>query len=605
MDQGTQSINQKDDRSCQNCQQAFAVTAEDSALLSRLAVPSPTFCSDCRLRRRMTWRNERTLYPRSCDLCQKQILSIYSPSIPRTVYCSICWYSDKWDPTDFGAAYDFTRTFFDQYKELLARIPYLNLSLTNGENSDYNNYSLNLRNCYLLFGSWECEDSLYSQRIVRTKDSLDDLWLTGAELAYDTVYGSNVYNVANSFDVEDVRDSAFLTHCRSSSECFGSMNLRNKQHILFNQQLTPEQYAARRAKLDTGSYQGVEAIKRQVETSRQSLPHPAHMLENVENSSGDFLRNCRNCRHCFLSSEGEDSAYCTLIEKNFKDCSDIWIAMENVERCYELVAGGANNQGSKFGVTLYQGCSNLQYCYTCIASKDSFGCASLRQRQYCILNKQYTKEEYEALVPKIIEQMNQLPYTDRIGRVYRYGEFFPSELSPFAYNETIAQEYFPLQKEEAVARGYRWVEAEPKAHTVTKSAAELPDRIEEVDATILDEVIGCAHAGDCQEQCTVAFKLVPQELEFYLQQRLPLPRLCPNCRHGQRINRRRPMTLFTRSCDCTGSVSTQRQGQYTNTAANHPSHSADQPCPSTFQTLFDPERPEIMYCEACYNAEVV
>lgn len=591
--------------SCQSCQQVFEITTEDGVLLGKLGVPTPTFCPDCRLRRRMTWRNERTLYARTCDLCQTNMLSIYSNAIPRTVYCATCWYSDKWDPTSFGVAYDFSRPFFDQYKELLARIPYLNLSLTNGENSDYNNYSLNLRNCYLLFGSWECEDSLYSQRIVRTKDSMDDLWLTGAELVFGTVYGSGLYNVTHSFDVEESRDSGFLTHCRGTSDSFGSMNLRNKSHYLFNQPLTPEAYAAERAKLDSRSYQGLEAIKERVANLEQSLPHPAHQLENVENSSGDFLRNCRNCRSCFLSSEGEDSAYCTLIEKNFRDCSDIWIAMENVERCYELVAGGANNQGSKFGATLYQGCSNLQYCYTCIAAKDSFGCASVRQRQYCILNKQYTKEEYEALVPKIIEQMNQLPYTDQGGRVYRYGEFFPSELSPFAYNETIAQEYFPLKQEEAAVLGYRWVEAEMKVHTVTKSAAELPDRIDEVDASILDEVIGCAHAGECQEQCTVAFKLVPQELEFYIKQQLPLPRLCPNCRHGLRINHRRPVTLFTRQCDCQGALSVQRVAQYTNSSAAHSAHNAGEACPNSFQTLLDPAGPEIVYCESCYAAELI
>jgi hypothetical protein len=30
-------------------------------------------------------------------------------------------------------------------------------------------------------------------------------------------------------------------------------------------------------------------------------------------------------------------------------------------------------------------------------------------KEYCILNKQYTKEEYEILVPKIIEHMKTFP----------------------------------------------------------------------------------------------------------------------------------------------------------------------------------------------------
>jgi hypothetical protein len=32
------------------------------------------------------------------------------------------------------------------------------------------------------------------------------------------------------------------------------------------------------------------------------------------------------------------------------------------------------------------------------------------------------------------------------------GEFFHRNLSPFGYNETVANEYFPLSKEEAIAR---------------------------------------------------------------------------------------------------------------------------------------------------------
>src|SRR6185503_14223080 len=85
-----------------------------------------------------------------------------------------------------------------------------------------------------------------------------------------------------------------------------------------------------------------------------------------------------------------------------------------------------------------------------------FGCVGLRNAKYCIFNKQYTKEEYEELMPKIIEHMNKVPYIDKKGKEYKFGEFFPSELSPFGYNETEAPEHFPLTKEEALAKGFKW-----------------------------------------------------------------------------------------------------------------------------------------------------
>ena len=90
----------------------------------------------------------------------------------------------------------------------------------------------------------------------------------------------------------------------------------------------------------------------------------------------------------------------------------------------------------------------VSYSTFIINCHNVFGCAYLRNAKYAILNKQYTKEEYEELVPKIIKHMNDMPYIDSKGRVYKYGEFFPFGSSPFSYEETVASEYFPLTKEE-------------------------------------------------------------------------------------------------------------------------------------------------------------
>src|SRR3989344_406560 len=198
----------------------------------------------------------------------------------------------------------------------------------------------------------------------------------------------------------------------------------------------------------------------------------------------------------------------------------------------------------------FGGMTDGWYTDYCHSSSHLFGCVGLRNKQYCILNKQYTKEEYEALVPRVIEHMNNMPYTDQQGRIYKYGEFFPPEFSPFAYNETIAQEYFPLAKAEALERGYRWKEPDAKDYAATRKPEDLPDHIKDVKDDILQETVGCAHAappaGGCNHQCTVAFKIIPKELEFYRRSTLPLPRLCPNCRHYERLAQRNPLRLWHR-----------------------------------------------------------
>jgi hypothetical protein len=47
------------------------------------------------------------------------------------------------------------------------------------------------------------------------------------------------------------------------------------------------------------------------------------------------------------------------------------------------------------------------YCDSCDACKNCFGCTGLKHKEYCILNKQYTPEEYEQKVSKIIDKMIQ------------------------------------------------------------------------------------------------------------------------------------------------------------------------------------------------------
>ena len=208
-----------------------------------------------------------------------------------------------------------------------------------------------------------------------------------------------------------------------------------------------------------------------------------------------------------------------------------------------------------------------------------FGCVGMTRKQYSILNKEYSKQEYEELVPKIIKHMSDMPYVDKKGRTYVYGDFFPTEIAQFDYNETSAQEFFPLTKEEAEEKGFSWKEDKERNYKVTSKPEDLPDDIKDVSESITGEVIGCEHEGKCKEQCTSAFRIIEPEFNFYKSHNLPLPRLCPTCRHYQRVRHRNPPKYWHRKC--------MREG-----------------CQNEFETSYSPERPEIVYCEKCYQQEV-
>jgi len=268
---------------------------------------------------------------------------------------------------------------------------------------------------------------------------------------------------------------------------------------------------------------------------------------------------------------------------------------DGLELAYEVTDTGIQASNLAFTNVAYS-CHSARYCFYCHGGSYLFGCIGLRNKKYCILNKQYTKEEYEEILPKIIQHMNDQPYVDEHGKVYKYGEFFPEAISPFAYNETNAQDYFPLTKEQAIERGYLWRDSEKSAHDVTFKNEDLPDSINEVDEDILKETIECAHKGECNHQCNGVFRIVPQELQFYKNLNLPLPRLCFNCRHNERLGKRTPMHLWERQCMCDYKL-------YSN-STKHDHHSEGR-CSNKFQTSYAPDRPEIVYCEQCYQKEVV
>src|SRR3990167_1497216 len=94
-------------RTCQNCKTSFIIEPEDFAFYEKMQVPPPTWCPYCRLMRRLSWRNERTLYKRVCSMCGKSIIAMYSQDAAFPVYCRECWFSDAWDPLAYGREYDF------------------------------------------------------------------------------------------------------------------------------------------------------------------------------------------------------------------------------------------------------------------------------------------------------------------------------------------------------------------------------------------------------------------------------------------------------------------------------------------------------------------
>jgi len=527
---------------------------------------------------------------------------MFAPDAPFTVYELNYWRSDAWNPLSYGREADFSRPFLAQWNDLFHAIPEPNLAQKNTVNSDYSNYVLNLKNCYFVASNDTAEDCAYTYTFVlNARNCLDAHISQNIEWSYEIVdcYKSNNLRFCQS--CEGCADSWLLYDCRNCSNCTGCVGLRSKQYCFFNEQCSREEYFEKIKGLDLGSYTGFQIAHTRFEELKLRVPRKFAAIIQSQNAVGDDIQYSRDVSGFVIRSNSEHVRYSYRVSDS-KDIWDSFVAWNGSELQYEAMACSGQRI---FCSALIYGGADVSYSYNCFDCQNVFGCVGLRNKQYCILNKQYSKEEYLALTRKIIIHMNEMPYRDARKLIYGYGEFFPPEFAPFAYNETIAQDYYP-SKEERVSRfGYRWRNKDERDYKVTMEPSSLPDHIKDVQDGILNETIACAHAEtDCGEQCATAFKMVPMELQFYRKTGVPLPRLCPSCRHYGRVKLKNPLRLWYRSCQCAGKTSVSQptaNRQYANTVVH--SHGENH-CPNEFETSYPPERPEIVYCEQCYNAEV-
>lgn len=551
------------------------------------------------MQRRFGWRNERSFFRNKCAKTGKDIIATFSPESGMTVYDRDEWWKDNWDPTSYGREYDFNKPFFTQFKELLKSVPVPSVFNARTVDCFYTQHTGDFKNGYLVMASWGGEDISYAARVQRSKDSMDVFVLMNGEMCYECVGVSKSYRLFFSCNCDGCDNSYFLYDCKGCSNCVGCVNLRNKSYYIFNIPYSREGYLAKIKELNLSSRDGLSKVKKEFEELKL---HSIQKFANISNSvdvTGDNISNCSSSHVMFDTSNGVKD--CKYIQNGLEmnDGYDGYGVGAGSELLYESFDTGVQGFRQCFCGIVYGGI-DVYYSYNCHNCKNCFGCTGLQKKEYCILNKQYSKEQYEALLPKIKIHMDEMPYIDRKERIYKYGEFFPVELSPFGYNKTVAQEYFPFTKEEIEREGYIYEGEQERNYTVTKTWSDLPDTISQVGDDIMNDVIRCKHNGNCVHQCSTAFKITSAELQFYRRFDLPLPELCPNCRHYERLIQRNPMKLWHRSCQCNGEKS--ENGIYQNTVAHQ--HGTGK-CPNEFETSYSPDRKEVVYCEQCYQAEVV
>ena len=543
-------------------------------LWKKFMIPTPTLCPEERQRRRLMFRNERKLYKRKCDATGDTIVSIYSPDKPYKVYEEEYRKSDKRD--EVWIDIDYNESIFNNIQNLYNLTPKCSLyTWSKSENSRYNNFTGSIKDCYLVFDSMDSECCLYSSKTSSSKNCIDCLQVFSSENCYNSI---DCYQCFEAFSSQDCKDCHHVINCSDCiwcSYCINSSWLRNRHYCINNEQYSADEYKNKIKAFD-------------INICSNNYIKPSTISYNCEwMIVGNFITESKNILFSFDGVGLNNCRYCCKIQSS-SDCGDIDSWWDRSSLLYEGTAIGTKSHTILFCNCCRSSCTNIYYSSHLSGCSDCFWCIWLRNKSYCIFNKQYTKNEYEKTVANIIIHMQET------GERW---EFFHPSLSPFGYNETVANEYFPLSKQEAIVRWYKWQDKTydpiiPEGAKVIDfrhpERSEGSSKQQSLDSSlhsewqaddILKAIFVCEISGR-------PYRIIKQELEFYRKHNLPLPRRHPDIRHEERMNLRPGRTLYLRNCDkCTKEMLSVYD-------------------PKEFLLGDDTKYEWKVYCESCYQQEV-
>jgi hypothetical protein len=330
-----------------------------------------------------------------------------------------------------------------------------------------------------------------------------------------------------------------------------------------NEQLTQEEYEKKMDDIDLGSYSQYQKYKKMLRELELKHPFMEYQGHNLQNSFGNYLQNCKDTKYSFDCEDIEHGKFCYQVVLAAKNCYDIYQYGTRLQESYECSICGQDSYHILFSNDCHMTCTDLTYCWYMDRCRNCFGCADMHDQKFCILNKQYTEAEYNALVPKVIELMKKHG---------EWGEFFPLSMALHGYNKSSALLYYPLTHEEVKAQGLYWddIDADTTSGTKVIPTDKLPDSIDDIPDDILNWALEC-------EVTKKHYKITQRELLFYRTQRLPIPRRHWEQRHQDRFALRNPRKFWKRPCG---------------------------KCQKEIQSTYAPDREEIVYCEDCYMKEV-
>ena len=511
-----------------------------------------------RMRSILAYRNDRRLFKRVCSMSGEPMISAYHKDTPFPVIKSSLWWGDEWEAMGCGFVPDTNQPFFPQFATLQSQVPREGTSVVNSENCEYNSHTRDSKNGYLNHLSAQCENVLYSHLMISCTDCVDGISNTECTLCFDCGFVKQCYECVKCEESSNCTDCHFSYQLRGCSNCLLCTNLTGKKFYYRNQPCTPEEFATLKSSLLDGDSATYTATCKEYEALKTSSPQRATHTLNCEDVLGEHLTDSKHCYGCFDIRSSED-------------CFNLWNGGSNdVIHGYSILLPRSQ---SVFSCVTIRGCQNiffssncwnsndLWYCDNCVNCADCFGCVGLKKKRHCFFNVQHSPSEYEALARD---------WRERMIAGKEWGEFFPMQHSPFCYNESAAQDFFPMTQHDIVSEGLRYREfddAVARSEGSAKEATRPPVHLSSLQEGMI---------LDCPA-CSLRYRIVQQEIDFYQKMHVPPPQQCPECRLTARIVERCPYSLVSRKCSN---------------------------CSIDLETVYTEQKAPQVLCETCYMEKV-
>lgn len=491
---------------CEHCGENFTINESELALYEKIGLELSTLCSPCRIKLHLAFWIFGKFRKGKSDYSGESLITVLPDKNRYPIYTLSEWHSDKWDAMDYGQDYDENQPFLKQLQNLQEKVPHPHQDGSNNTKCDWCDDVWSSRNCYLSRSMLECEDLYYSYRNLRVKNSIDVSICFESEKCFDSGDCHHSYKLFYSKHSKDCINSYFLYDCRNCQDCFMCWNLRNKSYCIENVQYTKEEYENKLESFKLGSFNSINDHKKRFEVIlEKEVVHRNNFNLKTHNSTGDNLSDVKNCHNCNTISNSEDCFNC-IRGVGLRSCIDVdgGLQLELSGNCNACVGNGSyalkySNKSSARYSEYLDLCIDCEYC---------FGCVGLKKKKYCILNKQYNKEDYEILKNKIIMEMKNRG---------EYGKFLPYSMSAGPFNFSTGFLYFPETKKEDILKlGGYWEDID-ESNIEGMPTSELPDDIKDVPNDIINKALICPETG-------WRFNITQNELSFYRENNIPLPR---------------------------------------------------------------------------------